>query len=112
MAEKVKKFLNVDTKKKVITIDNTAEPEKNDFQLLTSYLAAGYTKRDKSEKRTKTMKQRAENDKELTVENMREALKDDEKNLKTFEAILKGKDKGHGYFAAKSWYKKEILKQK
>ena len=112
MAEKVKKFLNVDPKKKVITIDNTAEPEKNDFQLLTSYLAAGYTKRDKSEKRTKTMKKRAEDDKELTVENMRAALKDDKANLKTFEDILKGKDKGHGYFAAKSWYKKEILKQK
>lgn len=112
MAEKVKKFLNVDTKKKVITIDNTAEPEKNDFQLLTSYLAAGYTKRDKSEKRAKTMKKRAEDDKELTVENMRAALGKDEEKLKTFEAILEGKEKGHGYFAAKSWYKKEVLKKK
>lgn len=98
-------YVNVDTEKKVLTIDDSVKPNSRDQFLIDNYLKVGYTIRFKSEARAKKAKERA--DKQPTIAEIEEILKPYDDLAKQFEEIKKGKGKGKGAFAAKSWYNKE-----
>ena len=61
----------------------------------------------KSEARAKKAKERA--DKQPTIAEIEEILKPYDDLAKEFEEIKKGKGKGKGAFAAKSWYNKKAV---
>ena len=98
-------YVTVDTEKKVLTIDDSVKPTSRDQFLIDNYLKAGYTLRFKSEARAKKAKERA--DKQPTIAEIEEILKPYDDLAKEFEEIKKGKGKGKGAFAAKSWYNKK-----
>lgn len=100
-------YVNVDSEKKVLTIDDSVKPSSRDQFLIENYLKVGYTIRFKSEARAKKAKERA--DKQPTVGEIEEILKPYDDLAKQFEEIKKGKGKGKGAFAAKSWYKNTAL---
>lgn len=101
-------FVNVDTEKKVLTIDDSLTPNKRDQFLLDNYLKVGYTIRFKSEKRVARAKERQKSN--FSLDEI-EKLLEDKPDLKgEFEAIKAGKGKGHGAFAAKSWFNDIVLK--
>lgn len=100
---------NVDTKRKVLTIDDSVEPNKRDQLLIDSYLKVGYTIRFKSQDRTQIAKERAE--KNLKVEDIKEIFTDFPELLEEFEEIKSGRGKGKGAFAALSWATKKILNE-
>ena len=97
-------FVNVDTEKKVLTIDDSIKPTSRDQFLIDTYVKAGYSMRFKSEARTKRAKERA--DKEPKIAEIEEKLRPFEDLLEKFEEIKKGKGQGKGAFAAKSWFKR------
>lgn len=100
-------YVTPDTDKKVLTIDDSVKPTSRDQFLIDNYLKAGYTLRFKSEARAKKAAERQKDN--FTIEEI-EKLLEDKPDLKgEFEAIKKGKDKGHGAFAAKSWFNKIVL---
>lgn len=94
----------LNTEKKIIIIDdnNITSVEKDDVAM---YVAAGYTIKHKSEKRSAAAKGRAET---LTKESILKALKANTEAKETFENICKGKGTGKGFFAAKKWYKEYL----
>ena len=96
-------FVNVDTEKKVLTIDDSIKPTSRDQFLIDTYVKAGYSMRFKSEARTKRAKERA--DKEPKIAEIEEILKPFEDLTEKFMEIKKGKGKGKGAFAAKAWFK-------
>lgn len=96
------KAYTVNKENKTITKDDSKLTQK-DRDTIAMYIAGGYTLRDKSEKRTETMTKRAAEN-HFTKEEMVKYLSKDEEALKTFNAILKGKGKGHGIFAAKKYF--------
>ena len=98
-------YVNPDTKKKVLTIDDSVKPTARDQFLLDNYLKAGYTIRFKSEKRAEKAKERA--DKQKSIAEIEEILKPFPDLAEKFADIKKGKGKGKGAFAAKSWFNKE-----
>ena len=104
----------VDTEKKVLTIDDSVKPNSRDQLLIDSYLKVGYQLRFKSDARTIKARERASQ--KPSIAEITETLKDYPDLMKEFESIKKGKGKGHGVFAAKSWYEKtaapEIEKRK
>lgn len=102
-----KYITNVDSEKKVITLNDKEKPTARDDFEIDRYLKAGYTIRWKSIKRTEKAKERAE--KKDSVETIIKKLEEFPDLKEKFEEIKKGKDKGHGVFAAKSWYEKEAL---
>ena len=75
-------FLTVDAKKKVVIINRDITPAAGDQVLLTSYLAAGYTQRDYSPARAKTMKDNADG---LNKEKLLKKLDDYPEAKKIFE---------------------------
>ncbi len=98
-------YVNVNTAKKVLTIDDSITPNARDQFLIDNYLKVGYTIRFKSEKRAVKAKERAKT--KASVEEIKKAVEPYE-DLKTkCESISTGKGKGHGAFAVKSWYEKE-----
>ena len=99
-----KYITNVDSEKKTITLDEKEKPTARDTFEVDSYLKAGYIIRWKSEKRTEKAKERA--DKKASIEDIKKALEKYEDLKAQFEEIKKGKGKGHGVFAAKSWFEK------
>ena len=109
-----KYITNVDTVKKVFTIDESVKPTARDTFECDSYIRNGYKVRWKSEARTIKAKERA--DKKASTEEIQKVLENFEDLKAKFEEIKKGKGKGHGVFAAKSWYEKtavpEIEKRK
>ena len=104
----------VDPEKKVLTIDDSVKPNSRDQLLIDTYIKAGYTLRFKSDARTKKAKERAAQ--KPSIAEITKTLKEFPDLEKEFETIKKGKEKGHGVFAAKSWYEKtaapEIEKRK
>lgn len=106
----VKKYYKQDAEKFVVTIDPNIKATKADKDIVAALVAGGYKLRIKSEKRAENAKIRANKDITLNDEAIKEALKGDKKALAEYEAIKKGKGKGCGFFAAKSWYKENYLK--
>ena len=98
-------YVNVDTAKKVLTIDDSITPNARDQFLIDNYLKVGYTIRFKSEKRAEKARERAQ--KNATIEEIKKAVEPYEDLKKELEEKQKGKGKGHGAFAVKSWYNKE-----
>lgn len=98
-------YVNVDTAKKVLTIDDSVKPNDRDQFLIDNYLKVGYTIRFKSEKRADKARERAQ--KNATIEEIEKAVEPYEDLKKEFDFKRKGKGKGHGAFAVKSWYNKE-----
>lgn len=97
------KFYTLDSKKMTITVDKSVTPTAADEAMLRTYIGLGYKLREKSAKRAEAMTARANAD--LKDADIREALKDKPDLLAQYETIRKGKGKGMGFFAAKSWYK-------
>lgn len=93
--------------KKIITLNGEA-PTAAEQTAINAYVANGYEIRVKSEARSKNAAKRAKEDK-LTDAAIKAALKDDKKHLAEYEKIKKKSGKGGGFFAAKAWYKKEVL---
>lgn len=105
-----KKYYTVNAEKRVITIDDAVKGTKTDEKEIQMYIMGGYTIRHKSEKRVLTAKERADKEKDkFSKEKIEETLKKYPDLEKTYLEIKKGRDKGHGYFAAKSWYKEKAL---
>ena len=102
-----KKAYTLNKEKKVITIDDNVKATRAEEKDIDRYVAAGYEIKHKSEKRAKAATKRADG---LKDENIKEALKDDKKALAKYEEIKKGKGEGFGFFAAKSWDKKNFQK--
>lgn len=98
-------YVSVDTDKKVLTIDDSLKPNKRDQFLIDNYLRVGYTIRFKSKERAKKAAERAKQ--KASIEEIKAAVEPYEDLKKKFEDIKGGKGKGHGVFAAKSWYEKE-----
>lgn len=107
MAEK--NYYKVNPEKKTITVDDSVKPTKQDEADLMRYLGAGYILRHKSAARSATAKSRSEG---VTKEEIEKALADEPKFLEKFTKLCKGRGKGQGVFAAKSWYKKDYPKEK
>lgn len=103
-------YVSVDSKKKVLTIDDSITPNSRDQLLIDTYTRVGYTIRFKSEARAQKAKERAE--KQLTVKEI-EALVEPYADLsEEYYRIKKGKGTGHGVFSAKSWFKDIVLTDK
>ena len=106
MAKKAaKKAFTIDRENKVIIIDPTVKKTAADREDIVMYLQGGYTTRDKV---IRVLKEDAIT--RLKDKDILEALKDDEANLKKYKALKK--EEGTGFFAARSWYAKEVLKKK
>ena len=103
------KAYTINPDKKIITINDAVKPTVADDKDIALYVSAGYIIRHKSEKRAKVATKRADNLNDATI---KEALKDDQKALETYEAIKKQTGKGGGFFAAKKWYKEYIKDKK
>lgn len=103
------KAYTVNTKNRIITINDSVKATAIDEKDITMYVSAGYIIRHKSEERSKAASKRADN---LKDEEIREALKDNKEALTKYDSIKNKKGKGGGFFAAKSWYKKEYLNKK
>jgi len=113
MAEK--KFMTVDTEKKVITLDMTITPTAFENTMLEKYMLLGFKVREKSAKRVAKMKEQAAG--MPTNDDIKEALKDRPEDLKKYEDIKKKDGKQNykgkkGFFAARSWYLNEIKDKK
>lgn len=102
----MKKYYTQNPNKKTVTVDYSVKPTVAEERAFKDLLAAGYKLVVKSEARAQIAKDRATEDK-LTKEEMLKAVKGTE-NYDKLVAILNGKGKGHGFFAAKSWYKKNV----
>lgn len=100
-------YVSVDSKKKVLTIDDSITPNSRDQLLIDTYTRVGYTIRFKSEARAQKAKERAE--KQLTVEEIEELVKPHADLSEEYYRIKKGKGVGHGVFSAKSWFKDIVL---
>ena len=106
MAKKAtKKFIVlIDNDKKVITIDKTVKPADGDMALLTAYITAGYKTREKSIARAEAKRKEAKqagNIAPITDDEILEALKDKQEELKKYNELKKSKG---GFFSAKSYY--------
>ena len=104
-----KKYYKVNPEKKTITIDDSVKPTKQDEADLMRYLGAGYILRHKSAARSATAKSRSGG---LTKADIEKALANEPKFLEKFTKLCKGKGKGQGVFAAKSWYEKDYQREK
>ena len=111
------KYFIQDDENKVVILDGTVIPTAAEDRYVNALIAGGYKPRMKSEKKAKQMKARA--DKQPSDEDILEALKNDPANLQKYKDIKRDKDeKGKpitenyngkkGFFAARSWYVKEI----
>jgi len=98
-------YVNVDTAKKVLTIDDSVKPNDRDQFLIDNYLKVGYTIRFKSEKRAEKARERAMT--KANIKEIKKAVEPYEDLKKIYEFKSTGKGKGHGAFAAKSWYENE-----
>lgn len=105
----MKYYVTVDPEKKVLTIDDSLKPNSRDQLLIDTYIKAGYTIRFKSEARTKKAKERAQ--KKASLDDIKTAVKPYDDLQKILDDKLKGKGKGHGVFAVKSWYENEAKKE-
>ena len=101
-----KKYYSINTKNRTITVDLTVQPTRADETFISLKQNEGYTVRVKSQVKSSQAKKRAEKE-NLTKEVILKALEKDEANTKKFNEVLEDK----GFFAAKSWYKTEVLKQ-
>lgn len=115
--KKKQKYFEIDEQKKVITLDMSVKPSAADEKFVGILIASGaYKVRQKSAEKAKQMKARA---KELPTDKaILEALAKDEKNLAMYKAIKQVKDAKesyngkNGFFAARSWYLKEVVGKK
>ena len=99
----------VDAVKKIVTIDDSVKATAAEEKDIDRYVAAGYIIKHKSQKRAKQAAERAAAD-SLSNEEILAALKDNKEATKQYMAIMKGKGKGTGFFAAKKWYKDNFVK--
>ena len=97
-------YANVNHDNKTITINMGIEKKPEDEAVIDFYSKQGYKLRFKSVRKSAQMKQR-QADKE-TYAQMKEILTAYPDLEEQFNAIAKGKGKGHGVFAAKAWYQK------
>lgn len=107
----VKKYYTQDAEKFIVTIDPTITATKADKDIVAALVAGGYKLRIKSEKRAAKAKERANEDLLFSNEAIIEALKEDKEALAMYEAKKKGKGKGCGFFAAKSYYKNYLAQK-
>lgn len=109
MAEK--KYYKVNNKTKTISIDASVTPTPEEKEFVTTLIAGGYKPVRKSATKSIKATARASEDKAITKAVVTEWAKENgrEAELKT---IMTGRGEGHGWFAAKSWYKAETAKKK
>lgn len=115
--KKKQKYFEIDDQKKVITLDMSVKPSAADEKFVGILIASGaYKVRQKSAEKAEQMKARAKG--LPTDKAILEALAKDEKNLAMYKAIKKVKDATesyngkNGFFAARSWYLKEVVGKK
>lgn len=103
-------YYKTNPEKKLIIIDHKEKATEADKAEIAMYLAAGWTIRQKSEKRAANAKGRADG---LKAADIQEALKGDKEALNKFNEILHAKkNEGGGYFVAKKWYNKYLAEKK
>lgn len=114
------KYYIQDDVNRVVIIDGNIIPTAAEERYVNTLILGGYTPRMKSAEKAKQMKERA--DKQPSDKEILEALKDDPANLQKYRDIKRDKDeKGEpitenyngkkGFFAARSWYMKEIAEK-
>ena len=104
-------YYEQNVEKKIVTIDLAVEPTPAEQHIVNLLIAAGYKLVPKSEKRAKTAKARADKETIQHIEDM-DIKKLTDAQKKELEAKLKGKGKGTGFFAARSFYKKCLEENK
>lgn len=97
--------MTVNETKKTITIDTRIPVSRDDKELMVVYVQGGYVVKQKSIKKSNQAKERAE--KQLADDDILKALANDEANLKKYVDLKSEK----GFFSARAWYRKEILKE-
>lgn len=102
------KTYTVNTKKKVITISNSAKLTTTDKEIIAMYLNVGYILRQKSVARAKKAAERADS---ITDADIKKALEEDKEALEKYCEIKNGNGKGKGFFAAKKWYNDNYKKK-
>lgn len=102
-----KKAYTVNTEKKIITLDDSVKLTAAEEKDITRYVNAGYLIKHKSKKKSEQATKRANTN--ISNEEIIKALENDEKGLAKYNEIKKGSGKGNGFFAARSWYKKNYL---
>lgn len=109
-----KKPYRVDKEKKIIVLNDEVELKGQDKKDVALYLAGGWEIKHKSVKKSQKAKTKAKEtekyDKTFIISELEKL--EDKKPLETFNTILKGKGKGKGWFAAKSWYIGEYVNKK
>ena len=96
-------YYKTNPEKKLIIIDHKEKATEADKAEIAMYLAAGWTIRQKSEKRAANAKGRADG---LKAADIQEALN------KFNEILHAKKNEGGGYFVAKKWYNKYLAEKK
>lgn len=102
-----KKAYTLNIEKKTITIDDSVKLTAAEEKDVALYVNAGYIIRHKSKKKSEKATERAKSN--MSNEEIIKALENDKEGLKKYNEIKKGSGKGSGFFAARSWYKKNYL---
>lgn len=110
--EKVKKAYRVDTKRKVIVLDDEVKMTSQELDDVKFYVSCGYEIKHKSIKKAEKAKATARKTAQYTKEYILESLKGNEEALAEFNDILQGKGSSRGWFAAKSWYINNFVEKK
>lgn len=101
------KYYKVNTKTKVITINDKAKKTINDDNEICWYIQAGYTVKHKNQSLAKATSNRMKSANLPTDEEIIKKLKSNKTLLEKYNTIKTGKGKGTGFFAARAWYLKE-----
>ena len=101
------KYYKVNTKTKVITINDKAKKTINDDNEICWYIQAGYTVKHKNQSLAKATSNRMKSANLPIDEEITKKLKSNKTLLEKYNAIKTGKGKGTGFFAARAWYLKE-----
>lgn len=102
MAEYISK---IDRVKKIVYVDDSITPTKEDKQDIQDYLAAGYIKKHKSKKREEKATKKATEKKKKVKEALEKypQFEEEYKKIKDTKGLKKDERKGRGSFAAASW---------
>ena len=98
------KAYRLDTKKKIVVLNDEVKLTDIEQADIDMYVRNGWILKHKSVAKSVKAKETAAETAVYTKEYIRKELEKDEAKLAQFEAILKGKGKGHGWFAAKAWF--------